>query len=199
MARNKFRNGIFIAGILLCLVIVAAAIIMVGRSSSDTADPAEADAGTAAQASAPQTGLAQSSDKVRLAVADAGQADALASDEIVLTLNMDAGWHVNANPASMEFLIPTAASASADGRSLDIPVQYPPGRVSDITLGDTAIEVYDDGARIRLLPGEKDAAMLQETGELDVKVRVQACNDSGVCLAPSDLSVTLDPAAAAGR
>jgi hypothetical protein len=92
----------------------------------------------------------------------------------------------------LEFLIPTAASSSVSGQSFEITTQYPRGRVSDITLDDTALEVYDDGASIRLLPDEKQTAMLQEAGKLDVKVRVQACSEDGVCLAPSDLPLTLD-------
>lgn len=188
------RNRLLIAGIAFSLVVLAVAVVMINRSSEpDTSDvPTE----TAAQMPGARTGLAQSSDKVSLTVADAKESGAPASNEIVLTLNIDSGWHVNTNPASMEFLIPTATSATANGISLDIPTQYPPGRVSDITLGDTAIEVYDDGASIRLLPDEEDAAMVKKAGQLDVQVRVQACSDSGVCLAPSDLSVTLEPVGA---
>jgi hypothetical protein len=136
--------------------------------------------------------LANSSDKVRLKVV--GENKALTGDagEIVLALDIEPGWHVNANPASMEFLIPTVASSSVNGQSLEIPTQYPRGRVSDITLGDTALEVYDDDASIRLLPDEKQTAMLREAGKLDMTVRVQACSDEGVCLAPADLPLTLN-------
>jgi hypothetical protein len=136
--------------------------------------------------------LADSSDKVRLNLAEGGKALIGETGEIVLTLDIEPGWHVNANPASMEFLIPTVAKSSAGGQSLDIPTQYPRGRVSDITLGDTALEVYDDGASIRLLPDEKQTAALKEAGRLDMTVRVQACSDEGVCLAPADLPVALN-------
>lgn len=180
------RNRLAIAGIALFLVVLALVAMVINRPPES---PGATDAST--QAPASRTGLAQSSDKVSLVVAD-DRSGTLESDEIVLTLDIDPGWHVNANPASMEFLIPTAASATANGQPLNILAQYPPGRVSDITLGETAIEVYDDGASIRLLPDEEDAARLKEAGQLDLKVRVQACNDSGVCLAPSDLSLTLE-------
>jgi hypothetical protein len=190
------RSKLLIAGIVLSLAVLAAGVLVVSRPSPKTAGTTDVAAETATQAPRTRTGLAQSADKVSLTVADDSESSALASDEIIVTLNIDPGWHVNANPASMEFLIPTAASTTANGQPLDIPTQYPPGRVSDITLGDTAIEVYDDGASIRLIPDEEDAARLKEAGPLDLKVRVQACNDSGVCLAPSDLSLTLDPAGA---
>ncbi|MAM60027.1 MAG: hypothetical protein CMH11_00865 [Maritimibacter sp.] len=189
------RNRLVIAGIALSLAALVVAAVVINHSP-ETTEKTDVTTNAAAKAQGTRKGLAQSSDKVSLTVADASGSDALASDEIVVTLNIDSGWHVNANPATLEFLIPTAASATANGRSLDIPAQYPPGRVSDITLGETAIEVYDDGASIRLLPDEENAAKLKEAGELNLKVRVQACNDSGVCLAPSDLSLTLGPAGA---
>lgn len=189
------RNRLVIAGIALSFAALAVVAMVINRSPEDI-ETADVTTNAAAKAPGTREGLAQSSDKVSLTVAGASGSDALASDEIVVTLNIDSGWHVNANPATLEFLIPTAASATANGQPLDVPTQYPPGRVGDITLGETAIEVYDDGASIRLLPDEEDAAKLKEAGELDLKVRVQACNDSGVCLAPSDLSVTLEPAGA---
>lgn len=189
------RNRLVIGGTIFFLLLVGVVIALAGRSSLNTAQPVADNAGSAAQApvDGPRTGLAQSSDKVRLKVAG-DPSRALENDEILVTLDMDPGWHVNANPASMEFLIPTAASAAANGEPVDIPIQYPPGRVSDITLGDTAIEVYDDGANIRVIPTEE----AKEAGVVELKVRVQACSDEGVCLAPSDLSVTLKDAESKG-
>ena len=92
----------------------------------------------------------------------------------------------------MEFLIPTVVSSSVSGQALEIPTQYPRGRVSDIVLGGTALEVYDDGASIRLRPDEKQTAVLEKVGRLEMIVRVQACSDEGVCLAPADLPVALN-------
>lgn len=184
-------NKLIIAGIVLILLVGAAMTLETSRSPSETTRITQAETGDEPEASPVRTGLAQSSDKVNLMVTGAARSDAGTSSEIAVTLNIEPGWHVNANPASMEFLIPTTTSAVANGKPLDVQIQYPRGRVSDITLGETAIEVYDDGASIRLQPGEENFAILEEAGELDLKVRVQACSDSGVCLAPSDLTVTL--------
>ena len=183
---------VLLTGIAVFLIAIAA-FMLIGTNSGKAPGSAQPEqASSDPQAPVARTGLAASSDKVRLNLAEGGKALRGETGEIVLTLDIEPGWHVNANPASMEFLIPTVAKSSAGGQSLDIPTEYPRGRVSDIVLGDTALEVYDDGASIRLLPDEKQTAALKEAGKLDMTVRVQACSDEGVCLAPADLPVALN-------
>ena len=183
---------VLLTGIAVFLIAIAA-FMLIGTNSGKAPGSAQSErANSDPQAPVARTGLADSSDKVRLKLAEGGKALIGETGEIVLTLDIEPGWHVNANPASMEFLIPTVAKSSAGGQSLDIPTEYPRGRVSDIVLGDTALEVYDDGASIRLLPDEKQTTALKEAGKLDMTVRVQACSDEGVCLAPADLPVSLN-------
>ena len=183
---------VLLTGIAVFLIAIAA-FMLIGTNSGKAPGSAQPEqASSDPQAPVARTGLADSSDKVRLNLAEGGKALIGETGEIVLTLDIEPGWHVNANPASMEFLIPTVAKSSAGGQSLDIPTEYPRGRVSDIVLGDTALEVYDDGASIRLLPDEKQTAALKEAGKLDMTVRVQACSDEGVCLAPTDMPVALN-------
>ena len=183
---------VLLTGIAVFLIAIAA-FMLIGTNSGKAPGSAQSErANSDPQSPVARTGLADSSDKVRLNLAEGGKALIGETGEIVLTLDIEPGWHVNANPASMEFLIPTVAKSSAGGQSLDIPTEYPRGRVSDIVLGDTALEVYDDGASIRLLPDEKQTTALKEAGKLDMTVRVQACSDEGVCLAPADLPVALN-------
>ena len=186
------RPKVLLTGVAVFLIAIAA-FMLIGTNSGKAPGSAQTEqASSDPQAPVARTGLADSSDKVRLNLAEGGKALIGETGEIVLTLDIEPGWHVNANPASMEFLIPTVAKSSAGGQSLDIPTEYPRGRVSDIVLGDTALEVYDDGASIRLLPDEKQTAALKEAGKLDMTVRVQACSDEGICLAPADLPVALN-------
>lgn len=186
------RIKVLLTGVAVFLIAIAA-FMLIGTNSGKAPGSAQPEqASSDPQAPVARTGLADSSDKVRLNLAEGGKALVGETGEIVLTLDIEPGWHVNANPASMEFLIPTVAKSSAGGQSLDIPTEYPRGRVSDIVLSDTALEVYDDGASIRLLPDEKQTAALKEAGKLDMTVRVQACSDEGVCLAPADLPVALN-------
>jgi len=186
------RTKVLLTGVAVFLIAIAA-FTLIGTNSGNAPGSAQSErANSDPQSPVARTGLADSSDKVRLNLAEGGKALIGETGEIVLTLDIEPGWHVNANPASMEFLIPTVAKSSAGGQSLDIPTEYPRGRVSDIVLGDTALEVYDDGASIRLLPDEKQTTALKEADKLDMTVRVQACSDEGVCLAPADLPVALN-------
>ena len=183
---------VLLTGIAVFLIAIAA-FMLIGTNSGKAPGSAQPEqANSDPQAPVARTGLADSSDKVRLNLAEGGKALIGETGEIVLTLDIEPGWHVNANPASMEFLIPTVAKSSAGGQSLDIPTQYPRGRVSDIVLGDTALEVYDDGASIRLRPDGKQIAVLEKVGRLEMIVRAQACSDEGVCLAPTDMPVALN-------
>lgn len=183
---------VLLTGIAVFLIAIAA-FMLIGTNSGKAPGSAQPEqASSDPQAPVARTGLADSSDKVRLNLAEGGKALIGETGEIVLTLDIEPGWHVNANPASMEFLIPTVAKSSAGGQSLDIPTEYPRGRVSDIVLGDTALEVYDDGASIRLRPDGKQIAVLEKVGRLEMIVRAQACSDEGVCLAPTDMPVALN-------
>jgi hypothetical protein len=183
---------VLLTGIAVFLIAIAA-FMLIGTNSGKAPGSAQPEqASSDPQAPVARTGLADSSDKVRLNLAEGGKALIGETGEIVLTLDIEPGWHVNANPASMEFLIPTVVKSSAGGQSLDIPTEYPRGRVSDIVLSDTALEVYDDGASIRLRPDEKQTAVLEKAGRLEMIVRVQACSDEGICLAPTDLPVALN-------
>ena len=186
------RTKVLLTGVAVFLIAIAA-FMLIGTNSGKAPGSAQSErANSDPQAPVARTGLADSSDKVRLNLAEGGKALIGETGEIVLTLDIEPGWHVNANPASMEFLIPTVAKPSAGGQTLDIPTEYPRGRGLHLVLGSPSLEVYDDGASIRLLPDEKQTAALKEAGKLDMTVRVQACSDEGVCLAPADLPVALN-------
>lgn len=162
-------------------LIVVAGAMMLYVSMRDNA-PSEAEP----QASVP-AGMSQSSDKVKVS---ATRVPAPASD-MVLTLEIEEGWHVNATPPSMDFLIPTIVNTRVDGQAVEVPVIYPPGRTSDIVLDGTALEVYDDGAKITLSPDQAVGQTIASTDKLDIAVQVQSCDDSGICLAPSTIPVEM--------
>lgn len=97
-----------------------------------------------------------------------------------VTLHVRAGWHVNANPASIEYLIPTAISVEHNGKSHDVQASYPPGKNSGIRIDGKDIQVYEDRTVIPV-PG------LVSLKDSRVVVRVQACSSQGVCLPPANI------------
>lgn len=104
-------------------------------------------------------------------------------DEIVTTLTIDPGWHVNANPASFDYLIPT--SVSFEGLSASGFV-YPPAVRIKSKFAPDGLDVYEGETRVvALFPkgALKDAASIRGT------LTVQACSDE-VCLPPAEIPVT---------
>lgn len=185
------REGV-LAGVVV-FVIAIAAFVMTDRNGNNLHAAQTEHAEPEVPVPIPtRTGLANSAGKIRVTVAKGAAAMVGRKGDFVVTLNIEPGWHVNANPASSDFLIPTVVSSSANGQALEIPTQYPRGRVSDVVLADIPLVVYDDGAIIRLRPDEKHTAVLEKVGRLEMIVRVQACSDEGVCLAPTDLPVALN-------
>jgi len=110
------RPKVWLAGVAVLLIAGAAAFVLIDNNSVNIASLTQTER-TSSEAPAPiaRSGLADSSDKVRQKIV--GDSKTLTADagEIVLALDIEPGWHVNANPASMEFLIPMAAPGEPQG------------------------------------------------------------------------------------
>ncbi|MES1930442.1 hypothetical protein SADO_14353 [Salinisphaera dokdonensis CL-ES53] len=108
-----------------------------------------------------------------------------AGNTIQIELDIASEWHINANPASFDFLIPTDIKIFANGELLSTEVAYPAGEELSVGLEDP-IRVYS--GKVKLI------AALDEVVDNDVptvEAVVQACNDSGLCLPPSTLSASI--------
>ena len=100
--------------------------------------------------------------------------------EVEARLKVENGWHVNANPASESYLIPTTIE-SADPRFTLLSVEYPSGETKAFAFSESPLQVYDGEASFRLsVQAPSDA-----TGEtqLTIRARYQACNDE-ICREP---------------
>lgn len=91
--------------------------------------------------------------------------------EILLT--MKEGWHVNAHPASMDFLIPVNITLSQDPESLQ--ASYPKGHAIQTPLGD--LMVYSETVSIPVVLKAKPTS---DT----ITLTAQAC-DASTCYPPS--------------
>jgi thiol:disulfide interchange protein DsbD len=114
-----------------------------------------------------------------VALAPGGQAIARVELEVL------PGWHVNANPPALDYLIPTEVRLEAAAGIAVGPARYPPPQRAKLAFEDAELLVYDGRAVVEIpLRAEPEAA----TGEraLGGKVRFQACNDQ-VCLPPASL------------
>jgi hypothetical protein len=120
--------------------------------------------------------LPGSRDHVHARLNEVGKGDAAS---LVVQLSIDAGWHVNANPASFEFLIPTRVELPVGWGPAEI--RYPPGQVFQPEFASTVIRVYEGRVEIPvLLPSRRSRPA-------ELVVHFQAC-DRSRCL-PPDRSV----------
>jgi uncharacterized protein YyaL (SSP411 family) len=108
-------------------------------------------------------------------------------DRIHIHLQVREGFHVNANPASLEELIATQATfrgVQPLRTDYPTPVQFQPEFIN------TALDVYEGEVSI---VAHFDAAALRDAPDLSVSLTAQACNDR-VCLPPAVIPVPITPA-----
>ncbi len=107
--------------------------------------------------------------------------------EAVVTLQVAEGWHINANPVSLDFLVPTELSV-ASPMALDvISIEYPRG--TDVALGfaDQPLAVYDGIVPIRATLKLSTTTPPGSRGQIRLTVAYQACDDAR-CLPPASLT-----------
>lgn len=111
------------------------------------------------------------------------------SSEARLTVLVGEGFHLQANPASQEYLVPTKlAVESAPGIRPGRPI-YPPGRPYRLQGGASDLAIYDGSFEIRVpLEASNDAAPGNRS--LRTTLQYQAC-DNRVCLKPTSVEFEL--------
>lgn len=133
-------------------------------------------------------GMASSASKVRMTAEHADSGQAGNADTIAVHLEPASGWHVNANPASLKFLIPTKIQARAGDQNIPVTVDYPPGHDAGIELGGKPIKVYSGDTTIPVRLDSDAVAAARKAGAVRIDARVQACSTKGICLPPSQIS-----------
>ena len=94
-----------------------------------------------------------------------------------MRLTIGPEWHINANPASDEFLIPTSLEFAAEPllfHALDI--VYPEAQMVRLGFSASDVAVYSESALIGALV-KADASLKPGTYALKGTVTFQACND----------------------
>lgn len=104
------------------------------------------------------------------------------SARLLVELAIEDGWHVNANPATFDYLIPTAASAEVPDGWRAAESEYPPGVMRTFEFADQPLSVYEETVTLPLRTAvPADAA--DGAVEIPVTVTYQAC-DHKRCLPP---------------
>jgi len=95
---------------------------------------------------------------------------------------IEQGWHLNANPAQPEFVIPLTVKLQSPAEARLEEIHYPPGEMLKISGIDQPLAVYQGRT---LVTGKLIIPQTQlRTLPLKIAVRVQLCNEKN-CLAPT--------------
>lgn len=133
-------------------------------------------------------GLRLKSDSKVKATAAATAPDASGRQVVTVTLNIDKGWHIYANPVGNEDLdgAKTIVTITAKAKPQSVKVDYPAGAVHVDKILKSSYRVYEDRVTIRAFV-QRAAG---DTGALQVNVQVNAC-DASKCLPPADIKLTV--------
>jgi hypothetical protein len=127
--------------------------------------------------------LPSTADHVRITATAATKDD---HDEIVATLHIDEGWHVNANPASFDFLVPTTVTFSGPVPS---GLAYPPSVRIKPRFAPDGLDVYEGQA---LVVATFPRGTLTQFRDIRATIRTQACSNE-ICLPEATFHATVPP------
>jgi hypothetical protein len=107
----------------------------------------------------------------------------------VVHLQIQNGYHINANPPSFAYLKATELELKpAGGVSVDF-ITYPDALTKKFSFAEGPLKVYEGETTVKAMLKATPSA---ETGQhnLSAKLRVQACDDQ-VCYAPGTIDLTV--------
>jgi Thiol:disulfide interchange protein DsbD, N-terminal len=112
----------------------------------------------------------------------------ISSGEFSIPISIQPGYHVNANPATFDYLIATEVTVDkSDGLTFDKPV-YPAAEKRKFQFADQPLAVYQGNIQVKL-PFQAAPNAAKGKRSLAVHVRVQAC-DEEKCFPPDTLQST---------
>jgi len=123
------------------------------------------------------------------AVVEPVETKAGGSGEVTVRLTIQSGYHVNANPPTYSYLIPTALEITpAAGISVG-PILYPPPMNAKFSFAEKPLAVYEGETAIQAtLKADKSSKPGEHS--LAAKLRIQACDDQ-VCYPPGTRDLTI--------
>lgn len=105
--------------------------------------------------------------------------------ELSIPISIQAGYHVNANPATFDYLIATEVTVDkSDGLTFGKPV-YPASEKRKFQFAEQPLAVYEGNLQIKL-PIQAAPTAAKGKRSLAVHLRVQAC-DEEKCFPPDTL------------
>ena len=154
------RGAAFCRRVLVILLFLSACAFDAPRVFADTSNEAP--------------GSSRTEDRVHVTARRGGES-------LLITLRIDSGYHINANPASDDYLIATSVAFAGP-----VPerIVYPSGIPFKPAFADAPINIYEGTVVVTatFAPGALD-----RTHELGFTVTAQACTKE-ICLPPNDIT-----------
>jgi len=110
--------------------------------------------------------------------------------DVKVQLELAEGWHINANPSSLDLLIPTTVSVKPDASVEILSVTYPKGKPFHAGFSEAPISVYEGDSTVKMKLKLKPGETIENAFPLNINVRYQAC-DAHRCLPPSTATIPL--------
>ena len=110
---------------------------------------------------------------------------------VELQVKVAGGWHINANPAGQDNLIPTTVTVDANAPIEIVDIAYPKGRTTRFKFSDEPLNIYEESLMISLRLKQKPNVTHKEDVPITLKLTYQPCNDTE-CLFPETLDISLE-------
>jgi hypothetical protein len=120
-------------------------------------------------------------EETKLTAGGAGEAD--------VRLDIAEGFHVNANPASDKFLVPTELRAEPQEGITPGKAVYPRAATKKFQFSEKPLAVYE-GQPVVKLPLRADKSAAKGSHTFRATLRVQPCNDHE-CLQPRNIEISI--------
>jgi hypothetical protein len=166
--------------------LLALAFVACGKTENTTSKEAPVPSPAPSQTATPQLISSASVVQVRAPGVDVA---AGSSVEASVMLTIESGYHVNANPPSQSYLIPTELTVeAADGLTAGKPA-YPPSVTKKFAFDPKPLAVYEGETTIKL-PLKAASTASKGTHTLNAKLQVQACDDKA-CYRPATIGTSI--------
>ena len=178
----------------LLVVLTLVALLSACANNSTPANVNSQNAAAASNSNAPATTTTPAPksplDGIVTASAERVELSAGKTADVSVRLSIANGYHVNANPATEKFLIPTSLSVKPDAGITVGKIAYPQPLKKKFPFAEVPLAVYEGNAVIKLtLAAPRDAQPGQHT--LNADIRVQPCDDEK-CYPPTTIKTGVE-------
>ena len=111
--------------------------------------------------------------------------------DVEVQVKIAKGWHINANPAGQDNLIPTTITVAEEAPVEITQVNYPKGKSIVFEFSSEAVNVYEGTFTIPLQLTQKPNTVIKKTVPIMLKLDYQPCNETE-CSFPLTLDVPLE-------